>query len=127
MTQIARTCNAGLLIAPSPLDPHCDHVAAARIGREVAAAHGSLRLAYYPVWWRWHGGGHAPAPAGTLPVRVPAGPFVARKATAIAAHASQLGLIVPDAPDGFEMPPGFAALFAEQDEIYFLDQPGARQ
>ena len=127
VTDIARSRNAGLLLAPSPLDPHCDHVAGARIGREVAAAHGSLRLAYYPVWSRWHGGGHAAAPGGTLSVRVPAGPFVARKANAIAAHASQLGLIVSDAPDGFEMPPGFAEFFAGQDEIYFLDQPGARR
>ena len=127
VTGIARACNAGLILAPSPLDPHCDHAAGARIGREVAAAHGGLRLAYYPVWSRWHGGGHAPAPAGTLPVRVPAGPFVAQKANAIAAHASQMGLIVPDAPDGFEMPPGFAAFFAEQDEVFFLEQSGARQ
>ncbi|MFN4129283.1 MAG: PIG-L deacetylase family protein [Paracoccaceae bacterium] len=126
VTALARTCNAGLLLAPSPLDPHGDHVAGALIGRDVVSAHGNLRLAYYPIWSRWHGGGHAPVPAGTLTVCLPVGPFATRKASAIAAHASQLGMIVPDAPGGFEMPPGFAAFFAEQDEIYFLQQPGMR-
>ena len=123
LTALARTCNAGLLLAPSPLDPHCDHVAGARIGREVASAHGALRLAYYPIWSRWHGGGQAPVPAGTVAVRFAAFPFTARKAAAIAAHASQMGRIVSDAPDGFEMPPGFASFFAQEDEVYFLSAP----
>ena len=127
VTEIARSHNIGLLLAPSPLDAHCDHVAGAQIGREVAAANGRLRLAFYPVWSRWHGGGRAPVPAGTVPVALPVGTFMARKASAIAAHASQLGLIVPDAPDGFQMPPGFEKFFTEEDEIYFLDQSRERE
>lgn len=123
LTALAQTCKAGLLLAPSPLDPHSDHVAGALIGRDVASTHGALRLAYYPIWSRWHGGGHAPVPAGTRPVRIPVGPFAARKAAAIAAHASQQGKIVPDASEGFEMPPGFASFFAEEDEVYFLCSP----
>lgn len=123
---IARTCGAGLLLAPSPLDPHCDHVAGAMIGPQVVAGVAGLRLGFYPVWSRWHGGGRAPAPKGTRAVRLPVGALMARKAAAIAAHASQQGLIVRDAPDGFEMPPGFAAFFAERDEIYFLDASGDR-
>lgn len=123
LAALAQKCNARLVLAPSPLDPHRDHVAGALIGRKVASAHADLRLAYYPIWSRWHGGGHAPVPAGTLPVRFPVGSFATRKASAITAHASQLGRIVPDAPGGFEMPPGFASFFAEEDEIYFLGPP----
>ncbi len=121
---IARDCDAGLVLAPSPLDPHCDHVAGATIGRAVAAQMPGVRLGYYPVWSRWHGGGTAPVPDRTYAVGLRAGPHAARKAAAIAAHASQQGGVVRDAPDGFEMPPGFADFFAKQDEIYFLDQPG---
>lgn len=117
---LARTGGAGLLLAPSPLDPHRDHEAGAAIGLAVAAAMPGLRLAFYPVWSRWRGTGRAPVPPGTVAVRLPLGAMAARKAQAIAAHRSQAGLVVPDDPDGFEMPPGFAAFFGTCDEVYFL-------
>ena len=125
VTAIARAIGAGLVLAPSPLDPHCDHVTAAEIGRRVAVSLQDIRLGFYPVWSRWHGGGVAPVPQGTQAVRMPPEKFATHKAAAIAAHVSQQGLVVPDAPDGFEMPPGFAAFFAQRDEIFFLDAPGA--
>ena len=121
---LARDMDAGLLLAPSALDPHCDHVAGAALGRAVARAL-PLRLAFYPVWSRWHGQGRAPLPPGTRAVRLPPGPCLAAKQAAIAAHRSQMGLVVPDAPDGFEMPPGFSAFFAARDEVYFLSDEGA--
>ncbi|MDO5371521.1 PIG-L deacetylase family protein [Paracoccus sp. (in: a-proteobacteria)] len=121
---LARETGAGLLLAPSPLDPHCDHVAGAALGRAVARAL-PLRLGFYPVWSRWHGQGRAPVPPGTRAVRLPPGPCLPAKQAAIAAHRSQAGLVVPDAPDGFEMPPGFAAFFAARDEVYFLSDEGA--
>lgn len=125
LVMLARTVGAGLLLAPSPLDPHCDHEAGAAIGRLVTRAVPSLRLGFYPVWSRWHGGGRAPRPYGTTARRLLHGPFAAEKAAAIAAHRSQAGLVVPDAPGGFEMPPGFAAFFAARDEIVFLEGLGA--
>ena len=118
---IAQAHGSGLALAPSPLDPHCDHVAAAAIGRALAAEVQGMRLGFYPVWSRWHGGGKAPVPKGMRAVRLPAGPFVAKKIAAIMAHASQRGLVARDDPDGFEMPHGFAEFFAERDEIYFFD------
>lgn len=123
---LAREGGFGLLLAPSPLDPHCDHAAGADLGRRVAAAVPGLRLGFYPVWSRWHGGGRAPCPPGATPRRVPLGAFAAHKAAAIAAHRSQAGLVVPDAPGGFEMPPGFAAFFAARDEVVFLAGAGGR-
>ena len=118
---LARSIGAGLLLAPSPLDPHRDHEAGAAIGRAVAVP--GLRLGFYPVWSRWRGGGRAPVPPGTAAVRLPLGAMAARKAQAIAAHRSQAGLVVSDAAEGFEMPPGFAAFFGTRDEVYLL-QPG---
>jgi LmbE family N-acetylglucosaminyl deacetylase len=120
VVSVARDCGAGVLMAPSPLDPHCDHVVGAQIGRMAAARLGDVQLGFYPIWSRWHGGGHAPVPEGMRSVRLSSSGYAAQKAAAIAAHASQQGLIVPDAPDGFEMPPGFAGFFSERDEIYFL-------
>ena len=50
---LARACGAGVLLAPSPLDPHCDHVAGAQIGRMAAELLGNVQLGFYPVWSRW--------------------------------------------------------------------------
>ena len=120
VADLARSGGAGLLLAPSPLDPHRDHVAGATIGRDVAGLVPALRLAFYPVWSRWHGRGRAPVPPGTSAMRLPLGLHATRKARAIAAHRSQAGLVVPDDPAGFEMPPGFADFFATRDEVYLL-------
>ena len=120
VTELARAGGCGFLLAPSPLDPHCDHVEGAAIGQEVGRRLPGLRLGFYPIWSRWHGGGCAPVPPGTRAVRVPPGLHTVAKAAAIAAHRSQAGLVVPDDPGGFEMPEGFAAFFAERDEIYLL-------
>ncbi len=125
LVTLARTGRFGLLLAPSPLDPHCDHVAGAVIGSWLKAQVDHLELGYFPIWSRWHGGGVAPRPAGTVAVRLPSGPMDARKTAAIAEHKSQAGLVVTDAPDGFEMPPGFAEFFARRDEVYFLAAQGA--
>jgi len=120
LATLARTGGFGLLLAPSPLDPHCDHLAGAEIARWLKTQVPHLRLGFYPIWSRWHGGGVAQQPARTSAVRLPSGFATERKSAAIAAHRSQAGLVVQDAPDGFEMPPGFAEFFETQDEVYFL-------
>ncbi|PRY93791.1 LmbE family N-acetylglucosaminyl deacetylase [Hasllibacter halocynthiae] len=108
---------ARVLVVPSPLDPHCDHVTAAALADRVAAARPALVVLHYPIWSRWTGGGAAPPVPGSrrhaYPVTAPA-----LKARAIAAHASQQGGVIRDDPDGFAMPEGFAAMFAQGPEIY---------
>ncbi|WP_308916638.1 PIG-L family deacetylase [Jannaschia sp. LMIT008] len=110
---------AAVLVAPSPLDPHCDHDAGARAARAVAAMRPGLRLLLYPIWSRWIGGGTAPVPWNGTPLRFDAPRHRARKAAAIAAHASQRGRVVRDDPDGFAMPPGFADHFVAGPEPFF--------
>jgi LmbE family N-acetylglucosaminyl deacetylase len=105
------------IVAPSPLDPHCDHETTAAAARRLARARGAALL-FYPVWSRWHGRGDAPAPDGTRARRFEGGNRIAKR-EAIEAHASQMGRIVRDDPDGFAMPDGFAAMFADAPEIYF--------
>ena len=110
---------ARTLVAPSPLDPHCDHEAAAAAARRVTEARPGLRLLYYPVWSRWVGPERiAPRPGGAEPLVWRAGDPGAKRA-AIDAHDSQQGRVVRDDPEGFEMPEGFAAFFADAPEIYF--------
>jgi LmbE family N-acetylglucosaminyl deacetylase len=112
-----------VLLAPSPFDPHCDHVEAARASHEVAARRPGLRLVHYPVWSAWA------APDRTAPV--PDGARIvlrdhdrrAEKRAAIEAHESQRGLVVADDPEGFTLPPGFADHFVETPEVFFEVHP----
>jgi len=105
-----------VLIVPSPLDPHCDHVATAAIAERLVAAQPELMLFHYPIWSRWIAGGDAPAVPGSRRRTYPVyGPL---KTRAIAAHASQQGRVIRDDPTGFVMPEGFAEMFAVGPEIY---------
>ena len=112
---VAGRIGAGILLAPAPEDPHCDHEAGARAAARVAAGRPDLRLWHYPVWSRWtawEAGAELQGPHLDLPARRGA------KRAAIAAHRSQMGLVVTDDADGFRMPPGFAARFAAAPELY---------
>ncbi|WP_322890647.1 MULTISPECIES: PIG-L deacetylase family protein [unclassified Yoonia] len=108
--------DARILFAPSPLDPHCDHVTAALIATNLLSRRPHLRLIYYPIWSRWVGAGMAPAVLNCRRTFYPVNAGL--KSRAIAAHASQQGKVFHDDPNGFAMPPGFARLFAENPEIY---------
>ncbi len=110
---------AATLVAPSPLDPHCDHEAGAKAAMRVVTARPGLRLLFYPIWSRWAAPGRrAPAPAGTS-LREWVHGRRAVKHAAIRAHLSQTGRLIRDDPDGFAMPQGFAEHFATAPEIYF--------
>lgn len=109
---------ARTLVAPSPLDPHCDHEAGAAAAVAVAGARTGLRLLFYPVWSRWVADGAAPRPLGTRRHAFAAPAHRAAKRRAIAAHASQAGRVVRDAPDGFVLPCGFAAMFLDGPELF---------
>lgn len=116
LTALIDRQGARVLIAPSPLDPHCDHVTAAALADRLVAARPALALLHYPIWSRWHGGGVAPAVPGSRRRTHPVD--AALKARAIAAHASQQGRVIRDDPEGFAMPEGFAAMFAAGPELY---------
>ena len=114
---------AATLVAPSPLDPHCDHEAGAAAPARVARERPALRLLHYPIWSRWVAPHRAaPAPCGTG-ARVWRGGRRGAERAAIRAHASQRGGVVRDDPSGFAMPEGFAAFFDDAPEIYFEARP----
>ena len=113
------TFGIALLVAPSPLDPHCDHEAGAAAAALVASGRPGLRLISYAVWSRWRAGGDVPLPEGASALAFAAPERLPAKRAAIAAHLSQSGGVVNDAPDAFAMPDGFAAMFAAGPEPYF--------
>ncbi|RYH01347.1 PIG-L family deacetylase [Salipiger sp. IMCC34102] len=112
--------NASTVVTASSDDPHCDHVACAAAARQAVAERPGVSLWSYAIWSRWNGwaeGREAPGARLDLPERRDA------KNAAVRAHGSQLGQVVRDDPQGFAMPPGFAARFCAEPEIYKRVQP----
>ncbi|MGR3541185.1 MAG: PIG-L deacetylase family protein [Hasllibacter sp.] len=110
---------ARTLLAASPEDPHCDHVAGGRAARSALAARPGLALWFYPVWSRWlawASGGDLAGARAMVALERPE--RRAAKAAALAAHRSQMGRVVRDDPGGFVMPPGFAARFVAAPELF---------
>lgn len=97
-------------------DPHCDHLAAHRIAAATARATGIAHRAY-PVW------GLTLAPGsfvrgGAAGLRLEMGRHLPAKRRAIRCHRSQYAGLIEDDPSGFQMQPGFMALFDTPTEIY---------
>lgn len=117
LAAITGQTNATTLISASAADPHCDHVAAAAIAEATVANSPSTRLFFYPVWSRLPGTDLTQG--GLFAVhRLPLGPWGSAKRAALAAHASQLGQVVIDDPDGFALPEAFVEMFLTEDELY---------
>ncbi len=112
-----RTLTLRTLLVTSPADPHCDHLAAARIAREVARRDVGIRLLFYPVWSRRSEQDLSEEGRYRLH-RFPAGPHAATKRHALMAHQSQLGGLITDDPSGFALPPDFIETMLVEDEIY---------
>lgn len=93
----AWACGAGTICVTWGFDPHRDHQAAHAMARAASRLCG-IRLLSYPVW------GHTLPPRTPVEDHAPRGgrldiaPHVARKARAMVAHRSQLGLVVADDP-----------------------------
>lgn len=126
--EVARAAEPAAVFTAWRHDPHGDHAATSVLARALVRAlpGGDARLFEYPVW----GLAHAhPVPGFPLPPvpRLPAPPRgvrldVARhlpaKRRAVAAHASQLGHLVEDCPDGFVLPDALLALAFRPFELF---------
>lgn len=113
----AGAIGAGTICVTWGFDPHCDHRAAHAMARAAAGRCGAGLLSY-PVW------GHTLPPETPVGDRDPRGGrlditrHVSRKARAIAAHRSQLGLVVADDPAGFVLDRSMRARFTRPFEIF---------
>ncbi|WP_182086507.1 bifunctional PIG-L family deacetylase/class I SAM-dependent methyltransferase [Aureimonas sp. ME7] len=122
--ELCRRLGATALAAPHPDDPHPDHHAAAALALEVRRALPSLRILFYEVWTRRLPPETPFRDAGLTPFRVATDP--ALKARALDEHASQLGRVVRDDPQGFVLPPWFLrALDTPMEWVSWLAMPGA--
>lgn len=103
-------------------DPHCDHVTAARIARALATRTGA-RLWSFAVWGRF---GERAIPDAV--VLFADDRYHARKARAVAAHRSQVTMLIDDDPGGFVMPAAFVDHFVHHPEIFLMTtEPSPRR
>lgn len=124
VAMVAAACGewgCATICAPWRCDPHCDHLAAHLIAAAAAMRVGVRHLAY-PVW------GWTLAPEvelGALAVsgtRLELGASAAVKRRALLAHASQLGQVIDDDPDGFRLDAATLERMMRPFEV-FLDPP----
>jgi LmbE family N-acetylglucosaminyl deacetylase len=112
LTGVAARGNCGVVVGPWAGDPHCDHQAAAEIAAAVAIRAG-LTLLSYPVWG-WLREDEVAVQGWRLDVSA----WLALKRRAIAAHESQYGAVVADAPEGFSLPEDLLAVAAWPYEVF---------
>jgi LmbE family N-acetylglucosaminyl deacetylase len=112
------SCNGcGTLLTTWRHDPHCDHLAAANIAACAAAMTGT-RLLAYPVWGLTLPGEAELGDDVIAGFRLDIRCHLARKRSAILAHASQYGGLITDDPDAFQLAPAFIELFLNGTETF---------
>jgi LmbE family N-acetylglucosaminyl deacetylase len=101
-----------------PLEPHCDHAAAAALGQAVARRQrGRVRL-YWCVVWGWTiPESRQLERTAALPILSPAA-MTRRRRAALAQHRSQLGGVVSDSPGGFRLPPAMKRTVADVQVLF---------
>jgi LmbE family N-acetylglucosaminyl deacetylase len=120
IVRLAEKHNCSLIVAPWLCDPHCDHEAAAFIGKSVACEL-DCPLLSYPVW------GWLLPPEQDLPLmklrgwRVQIADHLIAKQHAIAAHASQYSDLIDDSPNGFRLPQTLLAVFNRPFEVFLAN------
>ena len=105
------------ICAPWRHDPHHDHQATDRMAR-AAATHAGWRHISYPVWGWTLPPDTELDDSSTNGWRLDISPVLPSKRHAIAAHRSQLGLIITDDPNGFELPSDLIHIFQRPFEVY---------
>jgi LmbE family N-acetylglucosaminyl deacetylase len=111
----AHACS--LIIAPWLGDPHCDHQSAAIMAATLAATQ-NWALASYPLWGWLREGTELFSELRQKGCKLDISRQIARKQAAIAAHRSQYGGLIQDAPTGFKLPESLLEVFARDFEVY---------
>lgn len=101
-------------------DPHGDHLAASDIAAAACARAGARHVSY-PIWfWTLADETEVPDPSGRA-MRMDVARHLPAKRAAIACHASQLGHVIEDDPEGFVLKQEFLALFDQPTEVFILE------
>ncbi len=104
------------LWAPWSGEAHCDHLAAARLGADLARRFRPRPVRMDYLVWGWKEPGLTRVRARTWALDCP-GTIPARR-RALACHRTQLAGVIDDALTGFQIPPRLAALVARPTEVY---------
>lgn len=116
--QAAADCKASTVVVTWVHDPHCDHLASARL--VSAASRGqSWRVLHYPVWG-WTLADDVDIGASPVGWRFAIDAYRRRKTSAIAAHRSQTTDLIADDPHGFRLEPAMLAHFAGPFETFLV-------
>jgi len=119
MTALVQAFGCSVILAPWRHDPHCDHEAAAMIGRETARITGIRQLAY-PIWGWLLPKVVAVEEATVRGWRLDVTSHLPIKWRAIAAHSSQHSGLIVDDPTGFELPDALLSTFRTRWETFLL-------
>jgi LmbE family N-acetylglucosaminyl deacetylase len=102
-------------------DPHCDHAAAAALGKATIALCPDVRLWEYPIWG-WHLDPETEISSnGASGYRIDITSEIEIKAQAIAAHQSQMTDLIADDAEGFRFTPRTLAPFLGNYEYIYSD------
>ncbi len=119
LVEVVRLFDCTAIVATWAFDPHCDHAAAALVAAATARLTGIRHLSY-PVWgWTLGDDTQVDAPA-VRGWRLDVSAHMTAKRRAIAAHASQYGMLITDDPGGFELPPALLRALDEPWETFLL-------
>jgi LmbE family N-acetylglucosaminyl deacetylase len=115
----------GVVVVPWRRDPHPDHRAAHALATAaLRLVRSSARCLEYTVWTAERAAAaDLPNPAAVRVWRLDIESVVAAKRRAIAAHRSQLGLVIDDDPAGFTIAPAMRAR-CETAAEYFIEAIG---
>ncbi|MGJ4859763.1 PIG-L deacetylase family protein [Labrys sp. La1] len=118
---VVRSASTSLFVSWDK-DPHCDHLAAARIAEAVGQELPHLLLWHYPIWGWYLPSSMSierPHPEG---FRLDISPWIGQKHRAIAAHASQMTKLIDDDPEGFTFSAEKLRRFLEPTEYFIRSQ-----
>jgi LmbE family N-acetylglucosaminyl deacetylase len=123
--QLASNLRPALVLTPWRRDPHRDHRDSHALTVEALKRAGIRpRLLEYPIWLdELEAEDARPLPGESMARQVDVSPWRERKRAAVAAHRSQLGLVINDDPSGFVLSDATIRRLTTGDEVYFEVQP----
>jgi LmbE family N-acetylglucosaminyl deacetylase len=105
---LMRRARLTAIAATWPLEPHCDHAAAAALASAAARRVRPRADLYWYLVWGWDRTEAAHLAADGATVLAPHPRHRRARRRALTRHRSQLGGIVADSPEGFRLPPSMA-------------------
>jgi LmbE family N-acetylglucosaminyl deacetylase len=119
--QLVATLRPAIVLAPWRRDPHRDHRDSHALTVEaLQRAEIRPRLLEYPIWLdELEAEDARPRPGEAMVRSMDVSPWRERKRAAVAAHRSQLGLVVDDDPSGFVLSEATIRRLTAGNEVYF--------